>query len=325
MPKPRCQQISLSDTPYYHCISRCVRRAFLCGEDSVTGKSFEHRCGWIEERLLFLGGVFAIDICAYAIMSNHLHVVLHVNESQAESWSTQEVIQHWHQLHQGTCFTRQFEQGESLPEFAMNLVNASAETYRARLQDISWLMRELNEPIARQANAEDNCTGRFWEGRFKSQALLDETALAACMAYVDLNPLRAGLSSTPEDSEFTSFRQRAKAAQQHRQPKRLYPFTGNPRQNRPEGLAFKLTDYLELIDLTGRIVRPDKKGSIDISLHPILQRLHISSASWLDIITSFSAQSKGLVGSHESLVQYDYRHHCRRHHRGGYQPSASHA
>ncbi|CAG9000408.1 MAG: hypothetical protein CENE_02403 [Candidatus Celerinatantimonas neptuna] len=229
MPKPRRQQISLSDTPYYHCVSRCVRRAFLCGEDALTGKSYEHRRGWIEARLLFLANIFALDICAYAVMGNHVHVVLHINEAKAQNWSTLEVLHRWYQLHQGTRFTQQFEQGEPLTPFALKLVEASVQTYRDRLMDISWFMRELNEPIARQANAEDNCTGRFWEGRFKSQVLLDETALAACMAYVDLNPVRAAISQTPETSDFTSVKKRVETAKQQKsQPKQLYPFVGNP-------------------------------------------------------------------------------------------------
>ncbi len=87
MPRARSQQVSLSDTPFYHCISRCVRRAFLCGEDVVTGKSFEHRRGWIEARILFLAKIFSIDVCAYAVMSNHLHLVLHVDDKQAKNWS----------------------------------------------------------------------------------------------------------------------------------------------------------------------------------------------------------------------------------------------
>jgi hypothetical protein len=67
-------------------------------------------------------------------------------------------------------------------------VEELGEEYRSRLHDLSWLMRTLNEHIARKANAEDGVTRRFWTGHFKSQALLDEKALLAAMAYVDLNP-----------------------------------------------------------------------------------------------------------------------------------------
>ena len=85
MATARNRQISLFDAQYYHCISRCVRRAFLCGEDKVTGQSFEHRRGWVEDKLLYLTEVFAIDICAYAVMSKHTHLGLYVNVDQAKS------------------------------------------------------------------------------------------------------------------------------------------------------------------------------------------------------------------------------------------------
>ncbi|WCN13402.1 transposase [Marinomonas mediterranea] len=306
MPRPRNQQVSLSDTPYYHCISRCVRRAYLCGEDVVTGKSFEHRRGWIENRLLFLAQIFDIDVCAYAVMSNHIHVVLHVNAQDAKDWTTREVIERWHKLHKGTLLTQKYIRGEELPKAVMEMLEVTAETYRQRLMDISWFMRDLSEPIARQANFEDNCTGRFWEGRFKSQALLDEAALIACMAYVDLNPLRANIADTPETSQFTSVKKRVKSAKRAEQPQELMPFIGNERENQPTGIAFKLKDYFDLVDLTGRVVREDKRGSIDLSLSPILQRVGISHENWITIATQFESNSSSIVGAEASLKEYSY-------------------
>lgn len=304
MPKARSQQISLSDTPYYHCVSRCVRRAFLCGKDPLSGQSYEHRRGWVEMRLLYLSKFFAINVCAYSVMSNHTHIVLHIDAGKANSWSTEEVLMRWHQLHKGTMVTQQYMLNGFVPEYLQPLLEATVETYRQRLMDISWYMRELNENIARQANYEDNCTGRFWEGRFKSQALLDEAALIACMAYVDLNPVRAKIDKTPESSSHTSIKKRIKAVKQNRQPKTLYPFVGNPRENQPNGLPFRLEDYLELVDLTGRIVRQDKRGSIDLSFAPILQRLNIPSENWLTLAIEFEQHTHAAVGTEVILSNY---------------------
>ena len=195
MPTARKSQVSLTDTPYYHCVSRGVRRSFLCGEDVVTGQSYAHRREWVEERLLYLSQIFAIDVCAYAVMSNHTHVVLHIDTERAKGWSMDEVLTRWHELHHGTYLTQTYmdeTKREELDAAQLQAVEDIAQVYQSRLCDLSWFMRELNEYIAREANKEDQCTGRFWEGRFKSQALLDE-ALAACIAYVDLNPIRAHL------------------------------------------------------------------------------------------------------------------------------------
>ena len=191
MPRPRNTLLSLDVTPYYHCISRCVRRAFLCGEDSHSGRSFEHRRGWIEQRLLELADIFAIDIAAYAVMSNHYHVVLHIDTEQAQLWSECEVVERWHRLFNGSLLSQRYSRGEALTQAESKALAEVIATWRQRLVSISWFMRCLNEPIARAANREDDVSGRFWEGRFKSQALLDEKALVACMAYVDLNPIRA--------------------------------------------------------------------------------------------------------------------------------------
>ncbi|MFD2232135.1 transposase, partial [Alkalimarinus sediminis] len=208
MPKARKTLISLEDTPYYHCVSRCVRRSFLCGKDKLTGANYEHRRQWVEKRLIILSGVFAIDLCAYAVMSNHTHVVLRVNKSKAESWTNRQVIERWHQLYAGNYLSQRFMARQSLGVAEKKQLDIFVQTWRERLFSISWFMRNLNEHIARQANREDNCTGRFWEGRFKSQALLDDKALAGCMAYVDLNPVRACMADTPETSDHTSVKER---------------------------------------------------------------------------------------------------------------------
>ena len=215
MPKPRYTQVSLEATPYYHCTSRCVRRAFLCGIDTLTQKSFEHRRQWLEDKLLILGELFALDICAYAIMSNHYHVVLHINKAQADSWSVKDVISIWHQLFSGNVLSQRYMNNEALDKAEGDALNTVVAGWRERLMDISWFMRILNECIARQANAEDECTGRFWEGRFKCQALLDEAAIAACMVYVDLIPIRAKMTTTPETSLHTSIKRRIEMLQQN--------------------------------------------------------------------------------------------------------------
>jgi hypothetical protein len=209
MPRPRNQQICLEATPYYHCVSRCVRKAYLCGFDLITKASYEHRRGWLEEELLKQADVFAIDIAAYAIMSNHYHVVLHINKAKADAWELNEVIERWHSIYKGNALSQRYATGQFLLEVELNTLKEKAEKWRKRLMKISWFMGRLNEKISRQANHEENCTGHFWEGRLKSQALLDEKALIACLAYVDLNPVRAKMAKTPEQSAHTSIKIRA--------------------------------------------------------------------------------------------------------------------
>ncbi|MFT5594800.1 MAG: hypothetical protein ACI8SR_003194 [Oceanicoccus sp.] len=161
MPKPRKEQVSLEATPYYHCVSRCVRKAFLCGFDHQSDVSYEHRRGWLENELIKQAQVFSIDIAAYAIMSNHYHVVLHINQNQAKSWSIDEVIDRWHQLYKGNALSQRFRSGIALSESEIDKLYEYAELWRERLMDISWFMRRLNEFVSRQANYEDQCTGRF--------------------------------------------------------------------------------------------------------------------------------------------------------------------
>jgi REP element-mobilizing transposase RayT len=314
MATPRKQQISLVDTPYYHCVARCVRRAFLCGEDTFSGQSFEHRRGWVEDKLHFLTQVFAIEVCAYAVMSNHYHVVLFIDEEKAKQWTMTDVLLRWHRIHKGTLLTKQYCNGERLAQPLLDEVNATAKVYRKRLMKISWFMGYINESIARAANQEDNCTGRFWEGRFKSQALLDEAALASCMAYVDLNPIRANIAKTPESSAYTSIKRRCKGAKKGQQPNTLFPFIGNPRKNMPKGLPFELADYLQLITLTGRCISGNKRGFIEQKQPEILKRLNISADNWLIITTEFRTQFHGAIGHEDVLSDYCEHQQLKRRH-----------
>ncbi|WOT04480.1 transposase [Shewanella youngdeokensis] len=304
MARPRETLVSLDDTPFYHCCSRVVRKAFLCGIDASTGDDFEHRREWVDLRIVELATIFAIDICAYAVMSNHLHVVLKVDVNKARHWSDKEVLLQWHKGFKGTLLTQKFVKDEALNEFELKAVNDCIIQYRQRLADISWFMRSLCEPIARMANKEDKCTGRFWEGRFKSQALLDETAVLACMAYVDLNPIRAQMAATPETSDYTSIQRRIKSAIKGEQPSELLPFVGNERLEMPNGLMFSAKDYIVLVEDTGRVICHDKRGVISESSQHILNRLNIPAENWLKITTEFESLFKGAVGALPALTDY---------------------
>lgn len=278
--------VSLTDTPYYHVVARCVQRAWLWGYDEYAKRDYSHRKAWVLERLGVLSRIFAIDICAYAVMANHYHLVVHVNRSAATRWSNTEVAARWGALFSVPPLVERWLRGTASPmeaEAAQQLFGR----WRQRLHDISWFMRCLNEQLARRANAEDRCTGRFWEGRFKSQALLDEAGLLTAMAYVDLNPIRSGIAATPENSEFTSIYERMhtlvarseRAPMANRNPHvplRAFRTSGQTDNTIP----YRLEDYLELVDWTGSVLRADKRGSIHAGLPPILERFAIDAEAW---------------------------------------------
>lgn len=189
----------------YHCTSRCVRQAYLCGFQALTGRNYDHRKVWVQQRLKFLSGVFAVEVLGYAVMSDHQHVVPRMIPARAREWSAEEVARRWLLLRRARP-TGDVPEDPAWAERQAAIVRDAerVEVLRGRLCSLSWFMAELDEHLARRANAEDGCRGRFWEGRFKAKALLDEAALLTCLVYVDLNPIRAGLAATPETSDFTS-------------------------------------------------------------------------------------------------------------------------
>jgi REP element-mobilizing transposase RayT len=281
MATPRYSQVSLDETPWYHVVSRCVRRAYLCGVDYITGQSYEHRREWVEKRIRQLASIFTIDVAAYSIMSNHYHIVVRVDRERVTELTTHEVIRRWAQLYQGPLIIRRYlsEKRKDMSPGELRQVERLADEYRQRLCDLSWFMKNLNEFISRRANAEDDVKGHFWESRYKCQALLDEHALLAAMAYVDLNPVRAAIAQTPEDSAHTSVQERIKQVKaQPQSTETQVDTTAEPEENISElkhtpvapllpfdpalqlhaGIPFALDDYLELVDSVGRAVHQKK-------------------------------------------------------------------
>ena len=348
MTKPRKQIVSLEDTSYYHCMARCVRRAYLFGDDPFTGRNYDHRKQWVVDQVALLANIFAIDVCAYAVMSNHTHLVLRVDQEKAQQWSAHEVITRWHKIFSGNLLSlKALKDAEELNDAENLLLGELVEKWRERLMDISWFMRRLNETIARMANEEDGVKGRFWEGRFKSQALLDEAAILSCMIYVDLNPIRAGICDLPEDSDFTSIQDRLLAMAERKvgRPKKTRPkktqaknssstqtkekqtiplakFCTPPKKHfelKPDqathtakgkasnAIPFYWLDYMALLDWTGRAIRDDKKGYIPGYVPHILVRMGVDPDSWLDSLPKIEAQFTEFMGKQESIRELSQR------------------
>jgi hypothetical protein len=196
MPRARKHLVCVADTPYYHVYSRCVRRAFLCGIDSHSGKSYEHRRGWIEDRLRVLSSLFSIELCAYAVMSNHYHLVVKLNPDESDGWSDDEVLQRWTTLFRGPLLVQRHRAGAPLSSAEQDTVRAIAAVYRSRLGSLSWFMKCLNEPIARQANAEDGCTGHFWAARCQEAPATARCAQGSALIALRRFALR-GMHSAP--------------------------------------------------------------------------------------------------------------------------------
>ena len=326
--------MSLQDTPYYHCISRCVRRAYLCGDDPVTGKNFDHRKQWLVSRIKTLAAQFSIDICAYAIMSNHYHLVLFVNEQQVGEWDDSEVVKRWTALFPRNAALIVTLQKNKSSKAAQKRLQQQISLWRERLMDISWFMRCVNEIVARQANREDECSGRFWEGRFKSQALLDEKALVTCMAYVDLNPIRAGITDSLENSDFTSIQERLiyhakkvknKSYRQHRlltrrTTKHLVGRQSGGKQaklrlmSEIEGVAEKELSitpqsYFDLLEVTCKALHQEEYLAHRITntldeKNRLLNELGISAESWLKSVTTFHRHYSVAAGSELALIHF---------------------
>ncbi|UJF19181.1 transposase [Vibrio sp. SS-MA-C1-2] len=293
--------VSIDATPYYHCVSRCVRRSFLCGFDHFSQKSYEHRRHWIERKISELSQIYCIDICAYAIMSNHYHLVLHLNQSKAVKLSDIEVVERWQQLHHLPRIVERWLAYQLITPSENEICMALIQVWRERLVNLSWFMRELNYEIALRANKEDDCKGHFWESRFKSQALLDEKALIAAMAYVDLNPVRAGVNNQYQEAEFTSIKLRLEVERSPLKPRSfLYPFVGTITKKDIQGIPFNFIDYIELLDWN----RHQENTKTPLPSSPQsspLKRLGINEKAWVKVSTRLERFKSTAVGSSKHI------------------------
>ena len=315
MPQPRYTQIDIEATAHYHVISRCVRRAFLCGYDRATARCFDHRKAWVLEKLGALTEIFAIRVLAYTVLSNHFHLVVRLDSARTRQWSEAEVVARYGRLFPSTtaCWA-----GFSAIRQAQRVA-----LWRARLGDLSWFMRCLNESIARRANREDRCTGRFWEGRFRSQALLDEAALLTCMSYVDLNPIRAGLANSLSESDFTSIQQRLEGQRgSWRDAERDGTASSSARPRRPPLAQFRrpqdldsdpelpieFEQYVQLLESTGAALQTEpSKQTIGAPSRGLLEQLGIRSEHWVETVKNYRRHFFSMVGEAHRIAL-----HCAR-------------
>jgi hypothetical protein len=319
----------------FHCHARCVRRAFLCGQDPVSGNNYEYRRQWIRQRMELLASVFAIEVGAYSVLQNHFHVLLRNRPDIAGRWSDEEVVRRWKRLSAKSldlCKELDDQEVEAL----LRQPDAVAEL-RRRLSHISWFMAMLDESIARAANAEDGCSGHFWQERYRCQALTSEAAILACAVYIDLNLIRALVAQTPETSryssiydriqdwkeeEFRSTQANVQRSSSNQGPSHLHSgwlapicldgdgYAGEAvgRRASDKGLLpIPLEKYLEFVDWSGRQLRSNKRGAIPDDLASILERLGMASDHWLKSVEQFGSRFGKVVGSGDRVESHARR------------------
>lgn len=326
----RAEVFAPDEVAIVHVMNRVVRRCFLLGDDPVTGKNYDHRKQWIEELLKRFAASFGIDLLGFAILSNHFHLILRSRPDVVATWDDEDVARRWLML----CPIRKTPDGlpaePSDPEIGM-IGNDPPKlaAVRLRLSDIGWWMRLLCQQVATRANRDDQETGKFFQSRFRAVRLLDEQALLACAAYVDLNPIRAAMAETLETSDYTSVQRRIQAAESSStredadvsekqksesataspdgflSPVALQERTGQPGPAASQNglrcsdkgfLSISQADYLALLDWTARQSVAGQRGRTPKHLRPIFDRLSLSPKLWCDLVRSFGRLFYNVAG-----------------------------
>jgi hypothetical protein len=323
----RAEVFDPSEVAVLHICARVVRRCFLFGVDPVTGKNHDHRKVWIEDQLKLLAANFGIDLLSFAILSNHFHLILRSRPDVVETWDDTEVARRWLML----CPNRKKKDRspEEPNEFELNSIRNDPDKLamiRTRLSNVSWWMRLLCQNIGTRANQEDEQVGKFFQGRYRAVRILDEETLLACSAYVDLNPIRAAMAETLETSEFTSVQRRVQALQKGdssiptngtRVDLFLSPLTidekndsigacANNNRERCSDKGFismSTMDYLELLEASARMVRPDKSGYTPSDVAPIFERLKLDPGFWRLQIQDFGRLFSNVAGKPKNVYE----------------------
>jgi hypothetical protein len=179
-------------------------------------------------------------------MSNHYHVIVNLDPSSSDLWSDEDIADRWLSLSRHDS-----EENLRVKKLVLLQDKQRLAVLKERLCSLSWFMKYINEPLARMANSEDDCKGRFWEGRFKSQRLLDAEGLLGCLVYVDLNPTRAGLAQSPEKAMHTSLHRRTRAQTLDQ------PLTAID-SNKPMPIDLSLRNYIQLCRWTVQSKKSDR-------------------------------------------------------------------
>ena len=314
----RAEVFDPSEVAVLHLCARVVRRCFLFGVDPVTGKNHDHRKIWIEDQLKLLSANFGIDLLAFAILSNHFHLILRSRPDVVETWDDSEVARRWLML----CPKRKKpdKSPEEPNEFELNSIRNDPDklaTIRTRLSDIAWWMRLLCQNIGTRANQEDKEVGKFFQGRYRAVRILDEETLLACVAYVDLNPIRAAMAETLESSEYTSVQRRIQALQGTTADSFMAALTidekndsigacANQTRERCSNkgfLSMPIADYLELLDASARQVRADKTGYTPSDVAPIFECLNLDPDYWKLQIKDFGRLFSNVAGKPKGVYE----------------------
>lgn len=324
----RSEVIDPAEVNIVHTMSRTVRRHFLLGEDSVTGKNFSHRKVWIEELLEHFAAHFAVELLCYAIQSNHYHLILRTRPDAVESWDDKEVARRWLMI----CPKRRRKGKPAKPTKAeMNAIRNNPDRVaeiRERLSSVSWWMRLINQRVAQRANREDGESGHFWQGRYRATRLIDEESLLACAAYVDLNPIRAAIAETIEASDYTSVQRRidseleagsngtnsknqrkdgflAKLAIDETKPNIGHEDSCSGRRCSDKGfLAMAQWEYFELLDWTARQLAHGKLGVTPSHHPPVLERLGFKVNAWSELVKCFDQVFSHVAGRSDRLSRH---------------------